>query len=506
MNDSVSDVSEASVAERISINRTLRNLIFVMIAAIWGIWSISIFMTPESIASLTYDDAYYYMEVADRIVDGQGSTFDGINPTNGYHPLWMLVLVVIRSIAQTVDKITFLRLALMAQSLLTAISLLLSWHIFSPLRPVALIAGFALLLRCYHSPINAMETPLVMFAMLLMIWVMLRRKSAVLMGIGAATLLLSRLDYGIFAVALLLAWAYEQDFRSIIPAFLIPTVAGLTYVGVNLIAFGHPLPITSAIKSFRFGLMAEIPAEYLNIVPLLPAAAIPPFFGLLPSVRQRFPAMYLRVAIALTVANALHLFYMINSGLPGTWHVIPYGVTLAFSFALIFHWLPLGKITYLLIAPFVLITIALNFAMLFDTIYPRESNWSQALYKAALEVSQMTPSDSVFAMNDAGFIGYFSGRTTINTDGLINSFDTLSAMKEGVFCDLMASWDVDYVLSIQPLQNEPYSVEITYPPFTSITDEPVRNVLTMTQEDELGSFPFPVGAIYIWQYRASQCS
>jgi hypothetical protein len=35
------------------------------------------------------DDSYFYLQIADRIVEGQGSTFHGLTPTNGYHPLWM---------------------------------------------------------------------------------------------------------------------------------------------------------------------------------------------------------------------------------------------------------------------------------------------------------------------------------------------------------------------------------------------------------------------------------
>ncbi len=38
-----------------------------------------------------YDDAFYYFKVAQNIIAGLGSTFDGVNKTNGYHPLWMLV-------------------------------------------------------------------------------------------------------------------------------------------------------------------------------------------------------------------------------------------------------------------------------------------------------------------------------------------------------------------------------------------------------------------------------
>src|SRR5512140_1053866 len=46
------------------------------------------------------DDAYYYFKVAQNISEGHGSTFDGIHPTNGYHPLWLLVCVPIFALAR----------------------------------------------------------------------------------------------------------------------------------------------------------------------------------------------------------------------------------------------------------------------------------------------------------------------------------------------------------------------------------------------------------------------
>lgn len=39
------------------------------------------------------DDAYYYFEISRNAALGQGFTFDGINPTNGFHPLWAWLLV-----------------------------------------------------------------------------------------------------------------------------------------------------------------------------------------------------------------------------------------------------------------------------------------------------------------------------------------------------------------------------------------------------------------------------
>ena len=36
------------------------------------------------------DDSYFYLQIAQNIVVGHGSTFNQVTSTNGYHPLWML--------------------------------------------------------------------------------------------------------------------------------------------------------------------------------------------------------------------------------------------------------------------------------------------------------------------------------------------------------------------------------------------------------------------------------
>jgi len=43
-------------------------------------------------------------------VSGQGATFDGIHPTNGYHPLWMGALLPVAGVVR--DPALFVRVAL----------------------------------------------------------------------------------------------------------------------------------------------------------------------------------------------------------------------------------------------------------------------------------------------------------------------------------------------------------------------------------------------------------
>jgi hypothetical protein len=45
------------------------------------------------------DDVYYYVVIARHILAGHGSTFNGLVATNGYHPLWLLVIIAVEAIA-----------------------------------------------------------------------------------------------------------------------------------------------------------------------------------------------------------------------------------------------------------------------------------------------------------------------------------------------------------------------------------------------------------------------
>lgn len=66
-----------------------------------------------------FDDAFYYFKTAQNIVAGRGVTFDGTGPTNGFHPLWMLLLLPLFAVSRG-DGILALRLVLGLVGLLLA--------------------------------------------------------------------------------------------------------------------------------------------------------------------------------------------------------------------------------------------------------------------------------------------------------------------------------------------------------------------------------------------------
>ncbi|HUF08876.1 MAG TPA: hypothetical protein VMO47_06115 [Rhodothermales bacterium] len=51
-----------------------------------------VMLRPEMVPT---DDAYFYFQIALNIANGVGVTFNSVTPTNGFHPLWMAVCVIV---------------------------------------------------------------------------------------------------------------------------------------------------------------------------------------------------------------------------------------------------------------------------------------------------------------------------------------------------------------------------------------------------------------------------
>jgi hypothetical protein len=122
----------------------------------------------------TRDDAYYYFKVAQNISEGRGSTFDGLNVSNGYHPLWLLVCIPIFALARF-DVILPLRVLLLVMSSLSAGTAILFYRllgkVFHPavgaLAAVYWAFNYGILLRVYQQ---GLETGLAVFFVVLLVY------------------------------------------------------------------------------------------------------------------------------------------------------------------------------------------------------------------------------------------------------------------------------------------------------------------------------------------------
>ena len=122
-----------------------RHLAEIIILLVFILVALYIAFSPANSLVNWYDndDGFFYFKAAQNIVAGKGVTFDGINPTNGFHPLWMLICIPIFAIAGK-DLILPLRMIVIVFGLMQAISLVLLYRLFA--RKLSRILSFMLVM------------------------------------------------------------------------------------------------------------------------------------------------------------------------------------------------------------------------------------------------------------------------------------------------------------------------------------------------------------------------
>ena len=194
------------------------------------------------------DDANYYLVIARNIAATGVSTFDHQSLTNGYHPLWLGLLVL-----QDLTTGPSLFVTLSLQALLLAVAAYLFLRAAtnaSALLQVAFTLCFVGTIG--HFALDGMETALLVFCVGLFVAIMDwagagddRRGLA--LGLAAAACIGARIDAAFF-IAPALAFA-PVSLRRRTLAFAILAVLGGAYAAYNLATFGMVLPVSSAIKS-----------------------------------------------------------------------------------------------------------------------------------------------------------------------------------------------------------------------------------------------------------------
>lgn len=211
------------------------------------------------------DDAYFYLEIAQRIARGEGSTIDGIHRTNGYHPLWQGLLSGLALVWHG-DALTraalLLGLFCFAGALLLMALLVRRW-LGDLAGAVAAVAGSTIVFPLD----NGMEAPVTVLLLAVVAWVLsgyLERPSArraVLLGLVCGGLVLARVDMAAVVwlvplVALVVTGRRlaEGRLRHVAARAALMALGGVVaagpWFGYSWATFGSPLPVSGAVKLF----------------------------------------------------------------------------------------------------------------------------------------------------------------------------------------------------------------------------------------------------------------
>ena len=225
------------------------------------------------------DDAFYYFQVARNVSEGIGFTFDGINFSNGFHPLWMLICIPIFSLARY-DLILPLRLMVLVLAVINAATAIMLFRLlqrFIKLELAAMIAvvwAFAADFQRLTAK-EGLETGINAF-FLVLLWQQLTSlndreklgpdglKRIFIAGFVAALAIFSRLDnvYLVIASAIwiwLRWWNPPHKNPDIKSAWIWRLKTGLAYNGIivalmlpyliwNKISFGTFMPVSGQVK------------------------------------------------------------------------------------------------------------------------------------------------------------------------------------------------------------------------------------------------------------------
>ena len=227
----------------------------------------------------TRDDAYYYFKVAQNISEGLGSTFDGINLTNGYHPLWLLINIPVFSLARF-DLVLPLRILVLVMGALHASTAILLYRLISRVLSQVvgiLIASFWAFNFYIYATVTqfGLETGLTAFSIVLFLYFAeklerkwrkeaLTRKDIISFALVAVMVVLSRLD----TVFFVLFFGFYLIFRKMpLRYFLLSDILGILFlifasfifrVGMKeYYAYGD-----TAVKTTLLSLIISVPIFY----------------------------------------------------------------------------------------------------------------------------------------------------------------------------------------------------------------------------------------------------
>lgn len=455
-----------------------------------------LWLSPPELSRLFPDDAFFYMKTARNIGAGLGSTFDGLNPTNGYHPLY-LGLLALTSLFAPLEGWAGLHTVVVID-----IALSLAW-IWIALRSVQLAGwsnGAACLLLCALTPLAlngdfGMEVNLLLplawgFAFL---GCRIARthdsaRGALSAGLVGAAVALTRVDAILFVVCVTAGVVLarrsnhaSQRADSLRSAVLLagPALVALALFGaLNHATSGHWSTVSGWLKAqsvFELQLGELSPYRAVSLA----LAGIGAALALARALRDRSPNALIAASLgAWVLLYSVLLCFAVRGG-PETWYFpLPLSIGALVGIESIRAWFE-TRSPRLRFASF---AVGLLAAVALGAFEVRRCLAHGARHDSGIEIAErirreLPPDAHIFQVDNSGIVGYFSQRALINGDGLINGWEFQEALRTGRLPEYLDRNAVEWFVLDElppslsdvhipvPLWNEPpVSLEFSRPP------------------------------------------
>ncbi len=382
------------------------------------------------------DDFYYYLKIAQNIAHGSGSTFNGVTPTNGYHPLWLLVVTGI-SLFTTRGPVILGAVACVAfvatlATFFLARTMLRQMHL-NRLVENALAAYIGIYaLHLFYTGMEVILAIPLMFLFMVVAGDAMTRERGFLcwlgLGLISCAMVLARLDL-ILLVAL--AGCFVLINAEVRRALTGRQAAGLAlgisplalYFMMNHVYFQTWFPVSGMAKQLKFTLAPSLKpwlAFYgRNVFHWMNLSVVHAGLICLPFVWKRLSAMQrvLFPTILLFPFFYLAVLCCVSDWQIWLWYLYPLRAALCVSF-IVLSFLPWSR-SVLRTKGFAL---AVSLVIVGQVCVARWwTDVQPAIYDAAMDIENFAKTHpGVYAMGDrSGMVGYLLPYPVIQTEGLV---------------------------------------------------------------------------------------
>lgn len=408
------------------------------------------------------DDFLYYLKVAQNLTQGHGSTFNGVVPTNGYQPLWFLVLTGLSFLTQNPRVIlAFLAVSDFAAAIVTfwlANKLLRSTEVRSLLRfaLAAWVTLYSVTLFFYGMEVT-LTVPILLGVICLFLnveWLTRSPRHTFLLGLLLSAMVLSRIDTLIFGGLVLAGILFAPSLRGLMrPQLILGAVVGLlplpVYFAVNHAVFHTWLPVSGMAKELKANHLPSIEPWRVFFHPLagLFTLIIVSAIAVLAVKRRQFSPMQ-RVLFAAVMLFPFAYYFLLSCVSDWTlwgWYMYPIRTALCVSLLVFCLWEPSRRLLQQpVVAGLLLLSVFADLALL------RWTRQQTDIYAASVEIQQFAQAHpGVYAMGDrAGRVALLIPDPIIQTEGLMMDRDYLRHIEhKEPLRQVLAGYNVRYYVA-----------------------------------------------------------
>lgn len=460
------------------------------------------------------DDAFFYCRIAENFVSGGVLSFDGITATNGFHPLWMMLLSGMRFFVT--GQYSFILAVVILSTLLMGFC---GYLFLSASRRYSLpvvIFLFILLLRYIRDfSIMSMETSVLLPLAFLFLMRLDSDKSAPGKGMWSAGILaglmfLARLDSLLLSVPVLLLLLKKAGKRGLVPLLLPGFVLGGAYVSMNMIHMGTPFSVSGMMKASGPGWNSLFAGQLFRMSD--PLGFQSPWGLYLVFLALSFFVFFIKekplsasaASFFIIVFTVVQLF--MSQWRLWYWYAYPAVVFLAFGVPPLlqraYNRLSLPNSAEKAVSS-VLFTAAIVLSVYWGVSYGKtqEDDFRYRNMLIARELNDLLPESAIVAVGDrAGSFAYFFRGHVIQAEGLAGDVQLVEAIKAGNLEGYLHDAGCGYILS----WTGPHMVQ-DYEKWELRIPDPAQclvyaNRIEVFREDEIFRWPGEEQSVFLWRF------